>query len=264
MIEIADGPVIVRQHETTAVLTFNRPEQRNALDEAVLLQLRDVTAALRDAASVRAIVITGAGDRAFCAGADISTMQSMSEEAAIEWSRLGHDVFAAIEALPKPVIAAINGVAVGGGCELALACDFRFMAEGAQLGQPEVKLGLIPGWGGTQRLPRIIGAALAKDLILTGRLMGADEARRVGLVNGVAPTDGSVLEQALVYASQFQALPPLAIAFAKRAIDGGINQPLADGSRLETSEFSRCFATQDRAEGIAAFLEKRPPAFTGL
>src|SRR5688500_18799094 len=213
-----DGPLLVRLEEATAVVTLNRPEQRNALNHELFTLLREVIAEARDDASVRALVLTGADDRSFCAGADIRAMQQMGTDAAREWSLLGHAVFAALEELPKPVIAAINGVALGGGCELALACDFRFMAETSQLGQPEIKLGLMPGWGGTQRLPRIVGEALAKDLVLTGRLMAAEEARLAGLINGVAESGASVLDVALLYARQFAALPPLAVGAAKRAI----------------------------------------------
>jgi len=259
---IDDGPMLVRQQETTAVITLNRPDQRNALNAVVLHALRDLVRQIAADETIRAVVITGAGNRAFCAGADIHQMQSMTLEQGREWALLGHEVLQRFEDLPKPVIAAINGVAVGGGCELALACDFRFVVDGAQIGQPEIKLGMIPGWGGTQRLPRIVGTALAKDLVLTGRLMASDEAHRVGLVNGVAPP-GGVLEQALVYATQFASLPPLAVGFAKRAIDGGIDLPLRDGNRLEVEQFSRAFATTDKAEGLAAFLEKRPARFEG-
>jgi enoyl-CoA hydratase len=262
MEEIADGPLLVRREETTVVLTLNRPEQRNALNEEVLRLLRDALAAAERDPSVRALVVTGSGDRAFCAGADIRQMTGMDVVQGREWSLLGHDVFQRIEDLPKPVVAAINGTAVGGGCELALACDFRFIAEGALLGQPEIKLGMIPGWGGTQRLPRIVGAALAKDLVLTGRMMAADEALRVGLVSGTTPP-GAVMEQALVYARQFAQLPPLAVGFAKQAIEQGADLALREANLLEAELFARSFATEDRAEGLAAFLEKRPPRFQG-
>ena len=263
MQERTDGPLLVRLDETTAVLTLNRPEQRNALNPELFAALREAVAEAKDEPTVRAVVVTGSGERAFCAGADIRAMQSMGVDAAREWSLLGHTVFQAMEDLPKPVIAAINGVAVGGGCELALACDFRFMAEAAQVGQPEIKLGLMPGWGGTQRLPRIVGQALAKDLVLTGRLMGAEEALRVGLANGVAENGGSVLDVALVYARQFGALPPLAVGAAKRAIDRGADLSLRDANTLEAEQFSRLFGTQDATEGLAAFLEKRPARFEG-
>jgi enoyl-CoA hydratase len=263
MRERTDGPLLVRLDDATAVLTINRPEQRNALDEALLRLLREVVDELAGDAGVRAVVLTGAGDRAFCAGADIRHMQTMDEHRAREWGHWGHATFGALEALPMPVIAAINGVAVGGGCELALACDFRFATKSAQIGQPEIKLGLIPGWGGTQRLPRVVGQALAKDLVLTGRLMPADEALRVGLVGGVAPDAAATLELAMVYARQFAALPPLAVGYAKRAIDGGTDLPLRDGCALEVESFGRTFATADRSEGLAAFIEKRPARFTG-
>lgn len=260
--EITEGPLLVRREASTVVLTLNRPEQRNALNEDVLRRLRDALTSVERDTAVRALVITGAGDRAFCAGADIRQMTEMNIVQGREWSLLGHDVFARIEALPKPVIAAINGTAVGGGCELALACDFRFMAEGAQLGQPEIKLGMIPGWGGTQRLPRIVGAALAKDLVLTGRMMRANEALQVGLAMGVTPA-GGVLEHALVYAKQFAQLPPLAVGFAKQAIEQGAGLSLRDGNLLEVELFARSFETNDRQEGLSAFLEKRPAHFEG-
>ena len=263
MRERNDGSLLVRLEESTALLTLNRPEQRNALDQDLLSLLREVIVEAASDTDVRAIVVTGAGDRAFCAGADIRHMRSLGVDAAREWSLLGHSVFQSLEHVPKPVIAAINGAALGGGCELALACDFRFMAEAAQIGQPEIKLGLIPGWGGTQRLPRIVGEALAKDLVLTGRLMRADEALRAGLANGVADSGGSVLDIALVYARQFASLPPLAVAAAKRAIDRGADLPLDEANVFEAEQFSHLFATADSAEGIDAFLEKREAKFTG-
>ena len=252
MKEHADGPLLVRISGTAAVLTINRPDQRNALNEPLLHLLRDTIADAAADPAVRSVIITGAGDRAFCAGADIRQMQEMGADWGREWTLLGQDVFLKLEALPKPVIAAINGIAVGGGCELALACDFRFMAEDARLGQPEVKLGLIPGWGGTQRLPRIVGASLAKDLIFSGRLMASDEALRVHLVNGTTPA-GHVVQHALTYAAQFDQLPPLAVGFAKQAIDRGFDLHLIDGSLLEVELFTRAFETEDKAEGLGRF-----------
>ncbi|HEX2037190.1 MAG TPA: enoyl-CoA hydratase/isomerase family protein, partial [Chloroflexota bacterium] len=170
------GPLLIHQEATTALLTLNRPEARNALDESLLGLLRDALEEAATDTTVRAVVVTGAGERAFCAGADIRHMQTMKSEDARRWAQLGHDVFLTIENLPKPVIAAINGLALGGGCELALACDLRVMSDTAQLGQPEIKLGLIPGWGGTQRVFRLAGLTLAKELVMTGRLLGAEEA----------------------------------------------------------------------------------------
>lgn len=263
MITRTDGALLVRQEHTTAVLTINRPKQRNALDDGLLVALRDACAEARDDDGVRAIVITGTGDRAFCAGADIRHMQSMTPDQAREWSLLGQDVLKRVAQTPKPVIAAINGVAVGGGCELALACDFRFAVEGAQLGQPEIKLGLIPGWGATQRLPRLVGHAAAKNLTLTGRLVSAGAAQRLGLIDAVATPPTTAIETAMTFANQFADLPPLAVAFAKHAIDAGADVSMRDGLLLEAEQFGRVFATHDHAEGLAAFLEKRSALFRG-
>src|SRR5687768_17476843 len=192
MKEHHEGPLLVRQTDSIAVFTLNRPDQRNALNEELLHLLRDAIAEARDDSTVRALVVTGAGDRAFCAGADIRQMQSMTVEQGREWSLLGHHVFDKLQDLPKPVLASINGVAVGGGLELALACDFRFAVEGAQLGQPEIKLGMLPGWGGTQRLPRLIGSGVARNLVLTGRLVSGVAAQRLGLVDAVAADPAAV------------------------------------------------------------------------
>ena len=256
------GPLLVRQEGTTAVLTLNRPEARTALNEVLLRQLRAAAAAAAADETVHAVVITGSGDRAFCAGADIRGMREMSAPDARRWSELGHDVFRVIEMLPKPTVAALNAVAVGGGCELALACDFRVMAETAQLGQPEINLGLIPGWGGTQRLPRLAGTALAKEMVLTGRPVSAAVAERAGLLNRVVPAD-RVLPEALELAGRFAALPPLAVAYAKQAINAGREMDLPGALALEVNLFAHAFATADRQEGLAAFLEKRPARFEG-
>ena len=262
MNERADGPLLARVDGASAVLTLNRPDQRNALNGALFAALDGaLDEAARDAA-IRVVVITGAGDRAFCAGADIREMQAMDGVRAREWSLLGHRVFRRLERLPMPVLAAINGIAAGGGCELALACDLRFIADSAQLGQPEVKLGLIPGWGGTQRLPRLIGAARARELIFTGRLAPAEECLRLGLVHAITP-QSELIETVLAYARQFAALPPLAIAAAKLAIDRGPDLSLDRAIALEAEQFGRLFDTADAAEGIAAFLARRAATFTG-
>jgi enoyl-CoA hydratase len=260
--ESSSGPLLVRQDGATALFTLNRPEARNAFSTELLHELRDAFQNAGDDQSVRAVVLTGVGDRAFSAGADIRQMRSMSADDARRWARLGHDVFQVIEDFPKPVIAAINGAAVGGGCEVTLACDFRIIAEGAAMGQPEIRLGLIPGWGGTQRLPRLVGVARAKDIILTGRMVSAAEALQIGLVGEVVPAD-RLLAQALEFAGQFAALPPLALGFAKRAITLGLDLDLQEGIAAEIDLISRCFETEDHAEGFAAFLEKRPPSFRG-
>ncbi len=255
-------PLLVRQEATTAVLTLNRPEALNALNAALLERLRDALHAAVADESVRAIVITGAGERAFCAGADIKHMQHLDAEGARRWARLGHDLFQELEDLPKPVLAAVNGLALGGGCELASACDFRFLAESARIGQPEVKLGLMPGWGGTQRLPRLIGMTAAKELVLTGRTMPADEALRVGFANAVVPAH-RLLAHVLEFAAQFATLPPLAIGFAKRAMHVGRDLPLREANAVEIDLFGQCFETADKEEGMAAFVEKRAPRFQG-
>jgi enoyl-CoA hydratase len=257
-----DGPLLVSRQDGTAVLTLNRPAARNALNAEVLRLLRLVAAEAGADETVRAVVITGAGERAFCAGADIRGMSEMSAAGAREWAGLGHAVFRSLELLPKPVIAAVNGTAVGGGLELALACDLRVLAENAQLGQPEIKLGMIPGWGGTQRLPRLAGMTLAREMVLTGELVGAEQALRAGLANRVVPAP-DVLPTALTLAARFSALPPLALGYAKQALVGGQDGSLEDALALEVDLFVRAFATADRAEGLAAFLDKRSPAFKG-
>jgi enoyl-CoA hydratase len=257
-----DGPLLVRQEGTTVILTLNRPAARNALDVEVLGRLRDTAAAADEDETVRAVVITGAGERAFCAGADIRAMRTMDDADARRWAELGHDAFRAVEGLSKPAIAAVNGSAFGGGCELALACDFRIMAESAQLGQPEIKLGIIPGWGGTQRLPRLAGMTLAKEMVLTGRAIDAATAVRASLVNRVVP-DADVLPTALALAAEFSTLPPLAVTYAKQALNVGRDLDLQGALALEINLFVHAFATEDRAEGMAAFLEKRRPQFRG-
>ncbi len=245
------------------VLTLNRPEARNAFNEELLLALE---AAVQEAGAdpaVRALIITGTGEKAFCAGADIRQMQGMDPDHGREWALLGHRVFEKVANVPKPVIAAINGVAVGGGCELALACDFRLADEHARLGQPEILLGMIPGWAGTQRLPRLVGIAVAKDLVFTGRLIDVAEAKSIGLVDRIAP-NGTVYQMALKYAATFLDLPPLAVGFAKQAINRGADLSLQEANMLEVEMFARAFGTQDRKEGLAAFLEKRPARFAGM
>jgi enoyl-CoA hydratase len=257
-----DGVLLRRLEGTTAVLTLNRPEARNAFNADLLRALRAGVAAAAEDEQVRAIVLAGAGDRAFSAGADIRQMQTMSGDDARRWAQLGHDVFQALEDSPLPTVAAIDGAAVGGGCEAALACDLRFAGETAQLGQPEIKLGLIPGWGGTQRLPRLVGLSRALDLVLTGRLVDALEALRIGLVDRVVPA-GQALAAALEFAAQFASLPPLAVRYAKHAMHVGRDLDLREAHGIEVEMFARAFDTEDRAEGLAAFLVKRPAQFRG-
>jgi enoyl-CoA hydratase len=211
---------------------------------------------------VRAVVLTGAGERAFAAGADIKEMQAKSPSEARAWGELGHDVARLLEAMPKPTIAAVNGLAFGGGCELALACDIRYAAATARFGQPEVNLAVIPGWGGTQRLARVVGVGLAKELILTGRTIDADEALRRGLVSAVfAPEE--LLPKTLEVARSLAGKGPLALAAAKQATNRALQGELSAALDEEAGDFAALFGTEDQREGMAAFVEKREPRFSG-
>jgi enoyl-CoA hydratase len=213
--------------------------------------------------AARVVVLTGAGDRAFAAGADIKEMTPMSVLEAHGWGMLGHECGRLLENMPKPTIAAVNGFALGGGLELALACDIRYASEKAKLGQPEISLAIIPGWGGTQRLARAVGAALAKDLILTGRTIGADEALRIGLVSAVYPPE-ELLERTLEHAAALATRSSVALSAAKDAANRALQGDLGAGLSYEAILFAALFATQDQKEGMSAFVEKREPRFQGL
>jgi enoyl-CoA hydratase len=247
--------VVVDRQEAVAVVTIDRQEALNALDVATLTELRDRLRELADDASAHVVVLTGAGDRAFVAGADIKYMGGLGPEEAKQWGALGHEAAGLLEEMPKPTIAAINGFALGGGCELALGCDLRYASSNSRLGQPEIDLGIVPGWGGTQRLTRVCGLGAAKELILTGRPVNAEEALRIGLVNAIADP---VLDHALEVAAKLAAKSPLALRVAKRLLN------LSPGAlEREAEEFGDLFASEDAKEGLAAFAEKRPPRFTG-
>jgi enoyl-CoA hydratase len=232
----------------------------NALDRPTLEELRDRLAEVAVDTAVGVVVLTGSGEKAFVAGADIKYMSGLTVEEALAWGELGHRSAQLLETMPKPTIAAINGFALGGGCELALACDIRYSAVTAKLGQPEVNLGIIPGWGGTQRLARVCGLGVAKDLIFTGRLVDADEAVRIGLVNDV---HDPVLEKARETAALLAAKSPVALRsmkqLANRALGGNHEANLA----AEGETFGELFSTADATEGLAAFVEKREPVFRG-
>ena len=230
----------------------------NALDLPTLGDLRDRLRELAEDISVRAVVLTGTGDKAFIAGADIKYMSGLGIEEAKDWGELGHSCGQLLETMPKPTIAAINGFALGGGCELALACDLRYAATGAKIGQPEINLGIIPGWGGTQRLARACGLGVAKELILTGRLVDADEAQRIGLVNDV---HDPVLEKAREVAALLASKSPLALAAAKAALNQALQGDHLANLAGEVARFGDLFATGDAREGLAAFAEKREPRF---
>jgi enoyl-CoA hydratase len=244
-----------------STLTINRPDKLNALSRELLSELSAAIKSLAGESDIRAAVITGAG-KAFVAGADIASMKSMTEEEGRAFGALGQEVFTAIERLRFPVIAAVNGFALGGGCELALACDFIYASSKAKFGQPEVNLGIIPGFGGTQRLPRRVGLSVARELIYTGRMMDAEEALRIGLVNAVFEPD-ALLSAATRTAAEIAAKGPLAVAAAKRLIREGVDLPLPDAIRLEREAFGEAFATEDQREGMEAFLQKRAPTFVG-
>ncbi|HHY34239.1 MAG TPA: hypothetical protein GX510_01165 [Firmicutes bacterium] len=257
---VPEDVVLIEKAAEIAVVSINRPHVLNALNREVLLKLKKVLEELESSPDVRAVIITGAGDKSFVAGADIAGMVQMTPDDAREFSRLGHETFGFIDAMSKPVIAAVNGYALGGGLELALACDIRVAAENARLGQPEVGLGIIPGFGGTQRLSRLVGPGRAKDLIFTGRTVTAGEALSMGLVEYVVP-QGEALSFARKVALQILEKSPSAVTRAKSAINRGLDIHLEQGLRLEEEEFSLCFSHPDQKEGMQAFLEKRKPRY---
>ena len=250
----------VQRQDAVAVVTIDRPDALNALDVDTLTALRDTLRSLADDAAVRAVVLTGAGEKAFVAGADIKYMSGLGPEQAKGWGALGHEAGRLLETMHKPTIAAVNGFALGGGCELALACDIRYASSRAKLGQPEITLGIVPGWGGTQRLARICGLGVAKELIYTGRTVDADEALRIGLVNAIADP---VLDRALETAQELAAKSPVALSLAKRLCNLTLGIDHAGGLDSEANEFGELFASEDAKEGLTAFVEKRAPNFVG-
>ena len=249
-----DGATPVR------LITVNRPQVRNALDAATLRELIAAFTALAGDAGIRCVILTGAGDKAFVAGADIAAMSSIGVEEARRLSDLGRQLGEVMESLPVPIIAAVNGFALGGGLELALLCDFMIAASSAKLGQPEVNVGVLPGFGGTQRLPRRIGIGRARQLLYTGELIDAARALSIGLVNEVTAPE-ALLPRAREIAEQIAARAPLAVAACKRAIRAGEDLPLERGVMAEQGEFAGLFGTADQKEGMAAFLAKRAPSW---
>jgi len=245
-----------------ALVTINRPEKLNALSAAVIAELRDIFEHIQSDSAVRASILTGAGEKAFVAGADIKELAALSPIEMREAARRGQETFRLIETSSKPSVAAINGFALGGGLELAMACTVRFASENARLGQPEVKLGLIPGYGGSQRLPRLVGRGRALELLLAGDPIPATEAHRIGLVNAVVP-QAELLDYSRAWLAKVLANAPVAVALAMETVDAGLEIGLEEGLRMEAAAFGLCAATGDCREGTRAFLEKRKPAFAG-
>ncbi len=250
----------IQKENRIAVITIDRPDVLNAVNAAVVAELDQ---AVKDAVSdntVGVIIITGSGEKAFVAGADIKAMSEMNSADALEFGKAGQAMTLTIENSPKPVIAAVNGFALGGGCEIALACHIRIAAENAVFSQPEVKIGLIPGWGGTQRLPRIVGKGKANEMILTGEMVSADEAYRIGLANAVVPQK-DLLETCTNMAKSILKNGPNAIAQSLASINAGSGMPIKEGLDMEVKNFSGLFETEETKEGLSAFVEKRPPKF---
>lgn len=254
--------LLYEKRNATAYVTLNRPEVMNALSHKAIAELSAAFADAQADSQIRGVIITGAGNRAFIAGADITELATATPIEAERQTRAGQALLNLIENLGKPVIAAVNGLALGGGCETALACTFRLASPSATFGQPEIKLGLIPGFGGTQRLPRLVGKSVALKLILTGEMVSANEAYRIGLVDEIVEA-GNLIARAEAILAQIAANAPLAVAYAMDAVNLGLNAALPEGLALEGKLYALCAATEDKKEGTTAFLEKRPPKFQG-
>jgi len=254
--------ILFEQKDSIAYVAINRPKVLNALNTATMSDLRTVFTQLKDDREVRVVILTGAGEKSFVAGADIGELQKNNPVEAKEYTHIGQAVLDLIENLGKPVIACINGFALGGGCELAMACTMRLASENAKLGQPEVKLGIIPGYGGTQRLPRLVGKGIAAQLLLTGEMIAAQEAHRIGLVNEVLPA-GQLIARAETIAQSIIKNAPLAVQYCLEAVNHGMEMTLKEGLYLEGALFSVSCATEDKKEGTTAFLEKRGANFAG-
>lgn len=251
----------VEQKGAITILTVSAPKSLNALNSRMLKEIGDVVEHI-DAATTRVLIFTGDGEKSFVAGADISEMANLNEQEGYAFGKLGARVFRQIETLPIPVIAAVNGFALGGGCELAMACDIRIASSNAKFGQPEVGLGIIPGFSGTYRLPKLVGQGHAKEMIYTGKVIRSDEALAIGLVNAVYE-QAELMDKALEMAQKICTNAPIAIKNAKQSINDGYDLNADDAIELENVLFSKCFCSQDQKEGMSAFLNKRKPEFTG-
>ncbi|MDA1183039.1 MAG: enoyl-CoA hydratase-related protein [Acidobacteria bacterium] len=257
-----DTTLIIEDRGPARIITINRPQVLNALNAAVITALSEAFHALAAEKHVRGVVLTGAGEKAFVAGADIAAMRDLNPEQALAFARRGHAVGDLIASTKVPVIAAVNGFALGGGCEIALACDFIYASTRARFGQPEVKLGVIPGFGGTQRLLRRVGLGRAIELCVTGEMITADEALRIGLANKVCEPE-ALLQEAVACVDTIATMGPLAVAEAKRVIHAGASLPLAAANQLEAQAFADLFTSRDQSEGMSAFVEKRAASFSG-
>ncbi len=253
--------IILTKDNGIATVTLNRPKALNALNKDILVEMLRCFNDLADDEKIKVVIVTGAGAKSFVAGADISAMENFSVLEAKQFGILGHKVMSSIENLPQPVIAAVNGFALGGGCELALCCDIRIAAVNAKFGQPEVNLGVIPGFGGTQRLPRLVGKGLANELLFSGNIIDAQEACRIGLVNRLVEQDQLMVECEKL-AQSIAAKAGTAVRFCKEAVNNGIEMDSKRACDYEVDLFALCFASDDQREGMQAFLEKRRPDFT--
>jgi enoyl-CoA hydratase len=254
--------LLIERDAAVALVTLNRPKVLNALNTPTLTELAAAMTSLKNDPEVRAIVITGAGDKSFVAGADINELAALSPVQGKEHARRGQDIFDAIEQLGKPVIAAINGFALGGGCELAMACTLRIAADAARFGQPEINLGLIPGYAGSQRLPRLVGKGAALEILLSGDMITAQRAYEIGLVNRVVPA-AELMSEAKNLARALASKAPIAVRYILDAVHHGADSPFAQGQYLETSLFGTIASSEDMREGTKAFLEKRKPVWHG-
>jgi len=254
--------ILVDFDEQIAIVSINRPAALNALDSETLSELGAAMTELAENQAVKAIILTGAGNKAFVAGADIAYMQPLTALQGKEFGEQGQRVFSQIENLPKPVIAAVNGFALGGGCELTMACDIRIASEKAKFGQPEVGLGITPGFGGTQRLARLVSPGMAKEILFTGDMYGAQDALRIGLVNKVVPPE-ELMDVCKKMAKKIASNGPVAVRFTKEALNQGRNMDLEKAISIEADLFGMCFSTADQKEGMSAFLAKRKAEFKG-
>ncbi|HHV16940.1 MAG TPA: short-chain-enoyl-CoA hydratase [Gelria sp.] len=254
--------LLLEKEEALAILYVNRPKALNALNKDTLLEMKDAITSIKNDPEIDVLIVTGAGGKSFVAGADIAFMQNLTAVEGREFGALGQEVFRMIEAMEKPVIAAVNGFALGGGCELAMCCDFRIASSKAKFGQPEVGLGITPGFGGTQRLPRLVGSGMARQMLYTADIIDASEALRIGLVNSVVAPE-ELMDFVKDIARRIISKGKLAVRFSKAAANEGLQTDIDRAMTIEADLFGLCFSTEDQREGMGAFIEKRSPKFVG-